>query len=437
MDFETNVPIADYTASGYPGLSPEATFAPGLMRFASVDAMVKSLRPSQPVMCMHPEKLHEAARLFVENFPGHSLYAIKANPDPYVLRHLHAAGINHFDVASLGEVKLVRDMFPHAHLAFMNPVKSREAIRAAYFEYHVRDFVIDTFEEMHKILEETNNAQDLLIVVRLGMPKGSAACQLTGKFGCTPDVAVELLRAADKAAHRVGLSFHVGSQTLDPQSYADAIRKGGEVVKRSGVKLDVFDIGGGFPIPGLGMEIPPLTAFFDVIRSEIAKLKLPKGCEVWAEPGRALSGTCSTLVVRVELRKNDLLYINDGSFGNMFEVCSMNWQNDVTLMRPLRQGAGKTGRKAPSKAIASFRFYGPTCDSVDYMPGPFALPEDACEGDYIAMQGMGSYMAASQSRFNGFYSDLQVEIAADAPSPGRLMNRRRTPRSSAHLKLVE
>jgi ornithine decarboxylase len=432
MDYENNVPIAEaFANAGFPALNtPDVSYTPAMMRFVSVEAMVKSLRPAQSIMCMHPEKLHQAARLFVENFPGHSLYAIKANPDPYVLRKLHEAGINHFDVASLGEVKLVREMFPQAHLAFMNPVKSREAIRAAYFDYHVRDFVIDTFEEMHKILEETNNAQDLLIVVRIGMPKGSAACELTAKFGCTPDVAIELLKAADKAVHRVGLSFHVGSQTLDPQSYADAIRKGGEVMRHSGIKLDVFDIGGGFPIAGLGMEIPPLTAFFDVIRTEIAKLKLPKGCEVWAEPGRALSGNCSTLVVRVELRKNDLLYINDGSFGNMFEVCSMGWKNNAVLMRPARKG-----RKASSKTTSPFRFYGPTCDSVDYMAGPFTLPEDTCEGDWIALSGMGSYMAASVSRFNGFHSDLQVEIAADAP----LLNRRRVSRSGSapHLKLVE
>lgn len=400
----------------------------GMPRYASVEDMVKTLRPAQSVQCMHPENLARAARAFIEHFPGHSLYAIKSNPDPYVLQHLHAAGIRHFDVASLGEVKLVRGLFPDAHLAFMNPVKSREAIRAAYFDYGVRDFVIDTFEELHKILEETRVAADLTIVVRLAMPKGSAACQLTAKFGCTPEVGVSLLRDADKVANKVGVSFHVGSQTLDPSSYVDAIRKAGEVVKQSGVQLDVFDIGGGFPVSYMGMEIRPLTDYFDVIRDEIARLKLPKGCQVWAEPGRALSGTCSTLVVRVELRKGDVLYINDGSFGNMFEVCSMGWKNTVHLIRP-----GRRGRKAPSKATALFRFYGPTCDSVDYMAGPFTLPDDVCEGDWIAIQGMGAYMAASQSHFNGFYSDFQVEIAGDAV----MAQKRRGTRSASHLKLVK
>ncbi len=406
--------------------SSEAGF--GLPRFATVEEMVKNLRPAQPVHCMHPENLARAAQTFVDHFPGPTLYAVKSNPDPYVLRHLHAAGIRHFDVASLGEVKLVRGLFPDAHLAFMNPVKSREAIRAAYFDYGVRDFVIDTFEELHKILEETKVAADLGIVVRLAMPKGSAACELTGKFGCLPDVAVSLLRDADKVAHRVGLSFHVGSQTLDPSSYAAAIQKAGEVIRAAGVAMDIFDIGGGFPIPYLGMNTAPLTDYFEIIRQEVAKLELPKSCQIWSEPGRALSGTGATLVVRVELRKGDVLHINDGSYGSMFEVCSMNWKNTVHLIRP-----GRKSRVASGKNVTPFRFYGPTCDSVDYMAGPFLLPADVCEGDWIAVQGMGAYMAASQSNFNGFYSDVQVEIAPPANAPAK----RRTSRASAHLKLVK
>ncbi len=426
MDYNEGMPMAGAVATTESSLSESFE---GLSRFASVEDMVKILRPSQPVHCMHPEALTEQASLFLDHFPGHTLYAIKANPDVYVLQRLYNAGIRHFDVASLGEVKLVRDLFPDAHLAFMNPVKSREAIRKAYFDYGVRDFVIDTFEELHKILEETKVAADLGIVVRLGMPKGSAACQLTGKFGCLPEVAVSLLRDADKVAHRTGLSFHVGSQTLDPNSYAVAIQKAGEVIREAAVEIDIFDIGGGFPIKYLGMDIPPLTDYFEVIKQETAKLKLPKTCELWAEPGRALSGTCETLVVRVELRKGDVLYINDGSFGNMFEVCSMNWKNTVQLIRPPRKG-----RKAASKPMSSFSFYGPTCDSVDYMAGPFMLPEDICEGDWIAVRGMGSYMAASKSHFNGFHEDFQVEITSETAAAAPI--KRRSARAS-HLKLVK
>ena len=423
----------DYTEAGAYSVETSAnteTFGSGLMRFTSIDDMVKTLRPDQSVQCFLPENLTRAARTFVDHFPGASLYAVKSNPDPYVLQHLHAAGIRHFDVASLNEIKLVRGLFPDAHLAFMHPIKSREAIRTAYFDYGVRDFVIDTFEEMHKILEETRVAADLTIIVRIAMPKGSAACPLAGKFGCTPDVGTTLLSDAAKVASKVGLSFHVGSQTLDPESYANAIRRAGEIVAASGVELDVLDIGGGFPIPDLGMEVLPLTSYFDVIKAEIAKLNLPKTCAIWSEPGRALSGTGAALVVRVELRKGDVLYINDGSYGNMFEIASMGWKNTAQLIRPARKG-----RKAASKVNAPFRFYGPTCDSVDYMAGPFALPDDICEGDWIVLHGMGSYMAASRSNFNGFSSDMQVEITPSQPAP-TAAPRRRT-RSTANLKLVK
>ena len=367
--------------------------------------MVKSMRPTQSVLCLHPEKLRAAARSFITHFPGRSLYAVKSNPDPYVLTKLWNAGIHHFDVASMGEIELINGLFPEAHMAFMNPVKSREAIATAYRKYGICDFVVDTQTEIDKIVAATHHAPDLRIVVRIAMPKGSAACQLTGKFGCTPDQGVDLLRSAAKVASAVGLSFHVGSQTLDPQSYADAIRQGGDILRRAGVAPAIFDVGGGFPISGLGMEVPPLQTFFDVIRAEIAALNLPESCEIWSEPGRALSGESATLVVRVELRKGDLLYINDGSYGNMFEVSSMGWRNNATLHRLSTRGNAEV-----SKETAPFRFYGQTCDSVDYMAGPFILPQDVCEGDWIALDGMGAYMAASQTRFNGFYSDNKVEI---------------------------
>jgi ornithine decarboxylase len=406
------------------------------MRFSNLEEVLKTLHPDQSVQCMHPDQLVLAARTFVDHFPGHALYAVKSNPSPYVLQHLYAAGIRHFDVASLSEIKLVRGLFPMAHLAFMHPIKSREAIRTAYFEYGVRDFVIDTFEEMHKILQETKVATDLGIIVRINMPKGSAACPLVGKFGCTPEVAVSLLQDARKVSSRVGISFHVGSQSTDPESYAIAIRKAGEVMRQADIELDVLDVGGGFPIPYLGTKAPALTTYFDVIRDEIVALNLPESCEIWAEPGRALSGLGSTLLVKVELRKpavegqtgGDALYINDGSYGNMFEVACMKWSNTVHLVRPARRG-----RKAASKTLAPFRFFGPTCDSVDYMPGPFMLPEDVCEGDWIAIQGMGAYTAASQSNFNGFCSDLQVEIVSDSTTSST----KRRSRSSSNLTLVK
>lgn len=381
-----------------------------LARYASLEDMVRAERPCQPVYCLHPEKLTEAADAFLKHFPGRSLYAVKTNPDPNVLRGLYAAGIRGFDVASLGEMKLVHGLFPDAFMAYMHPVKSRESIRAAYFDYGVRAFAIDTFEEMHKILEETKAAVDLTIIVRLAMPKGSASLDLTGKFGAAPDYAVSLLRDADKVAHAVGVSFHVGSQTHDPQSFANAIRMAGKIVADAGVTLDIFDVGGGFPAFYPNEEIPALTTFFDVVRTETAALKLPKACQIWGEPGRAMVASAETLVVRVELRKDNALYINDGSYGSLFDACHMKWLYPVGLIRQ-----NVKGRKS-AKPLAPYVFFGPTCDSIDMMPGPFMLPVDVCEGDWIVISQMGAYGRSMQTRFNGFYSDHQVVIDPTAPA---------------------
>ena len=376
--------------------------AKNLPRYADIDSAVAALKPAEPLLCFHPDVIAQSATQFLKNFPGQSYYAVKSNPDPYVLTQLYASGIRHFDVASLGEVKQIRSLFNDANLAFMHPVKGREAIRAAYFDYGVRVFVLDSLAELRKIQDETRHADDLTLVVRLAMPKGSAACSLAGKFGIALDPGVDLLRETAKSAAKIGISFHVGSQTLDPQSYADAIRKAGDVARKSGVTLDVLDIGGGFPVAGLGMEIPPLTAFFDLIKQTLAEQNLPPTCAIWCEPGRALSGGSTTLITRVELRKDDVLYLNDGSFGNMFEVCSMQWRNDARRIRP--EGETAQGEAKP------FRFFGPTCDSVDYMPGPFTLPDDIAEGDWIALSGMGAYGSTSRSTFNGFDVDLKIEI---------------------------
>jgi ornithine decarboxylase len=381
-----------------------------LDRYASIEAMIKLLRPSQPIRCMHPARLQESARVFVENFPGQTFYAVKVNPEPYVLSHIYAAGVRHFDVASLYEVKLVRGMFPDAHLAFMHPIKSREAIRSAYFDYGVRDFSVDTFEELHKILEETlvnkdSMASDLSIHVRLAMPKGSAAHDLSRKFGAEPEAATQLLRDASQVAAKVGLCFHVGSQCMDPKSYSDALERAGEVIKASGVQLDVLDIGGGFPVAYPDMVPPPMAEYFAAISAGVKKLKLPKSCQIWGEPGRAVVTPAETLIVRVDLRKGEYLYINDGGFGSLYDGAIHGLRWPVSMIRPRRRAERK---------LMAFEFYGPTCDSYDHMKGPFMLPEDIREGDWIAVGQAGAYCASMRTNFNGFYSDQMVEIREPA-----------------------
>jgi len=385
----------------------------GLLRFSNVDAAVAVMRPSEPMYCLFPHELAKNAALFLTHFPGTTHYAVKVNPDPYVLTRLWAAGIHHFDVASLDEVKLVHGMFPDAVMAFMHPVKTRKAICESYFSHGVRTFVLDSHEELAKIMEETKGARDLTLIVRLAMPEGSAYHPMSGKFGASMELAVELMRAVKKKAAKTGVTFHVGSQTLDPGSFANAIRKAGELTKLSGVIPDILDGGGGFPVTGLGMQIPSLTDFFDVIREEIAALQLP-GLEVWSEPGAALAQTSATLVIQVLLRKGDLLYINDGGYGNLSDLCWNKRRNDMRLVR--QEGKG-------SSELKPFKMYGATCDTPDFLPGPFMLPDDVKEGDFIAVSSLGAYAQTFRTNYNSFFSIINVEIRK--PDTAKLLQLRR------------
>ncbi len=387
--------------SGTIHLGSESTI--NIANFSCIDSAIKSIRPQLPLYCLHPAALANSASAFLAGFPGMTLYAVKSNPDPYVLTKLHSSGIRGFDVASLSEIQLIHRMFPSAFMAFMNPVKSREAIRSAYFDFAIRAFALDCFEELEKIKQETNYASDLTLLVRLEMPKGSALHPLSSKFGAALDVAPALLSATQENSQKVGLAFHVGSQTQDPASYAKAIQLCGKVIAESGVRLDILDVGGGFPIRGLGENIPPLEDFFSVIKREIQCLNLQDTSQVWGEPGLALSGESTILVLRVDLRKGDALYLNDGGYGALFDLCWFKRKNNVSLIRA----------KAPQAfevRVKPFQFFGPTCDSVDHIEGPFMLPEDTREGDWIALHDMGSYAFAMQTGFNGFYSNQKVAI---------------------------
>lgn len=405
---------AAHSAKIQEGLGPRETLARlvparasdnlNLPRFFSVEEAVRALRPAEPLYCMHPDLIDRNAGLFLRHFPGRTFYAVKGNPDPYLLRRLYAAGVRSFDVASIAEIKLLRGLFADATLAFMHPVKGREAIREAYFHQGVRIFVCDTMDEMRKIREETDDARDLTLFVRLAMPKGSATVSMSDKFGASVEDSTLLLQEAKKTAARVGLSFHVGHQTIDPHSYEKALERVRAVLDRVGFDLDILDVGGGFPSAGLGDDVPPLLTFFDTVRQGLSRLRLPRGCEVWGEPGRSINADASTLIVRVELRKGDALYINDGSYGSLFDMCWMGMKNDVRLI-------SADARKAASGApLRAFHLYGPTCATEDHIKGPFMLPADIAEGDWIAFDRMGGYAYVMQTGFNGFRTDSKVEI---------------------------
>lgn len=362
--------------------------------------------------CLRPATLAAAARDFVAAFPGDVLYAVKCNPEPAVLRALWAGGVRHFDCASAGEVALVRQMFADATIHFMHPVKARGAIREAWARHGVRDFVLDSADELAKLRAEiaaTGVAGAPGLIVRLALPKGDAVLDLSGKFGASADDAAALLRAARPHAARLGISFHVGSQCLDPLAWRRALRLAGEAIRASGVAVDIVDVGGGFPVAYPDAEPPALGAFIAEIEDGFEQLGLPATARLWAEPGRALAAGGGSVVLQVQGRRGDALYVNDGVFGALADAGALGFRYPARLIRP--------GGAAPSDAWRAFSFFGPTCDSADAMRGPFWLPGDVAEGDWIEVGQLGAYGTCLRTGFNGFDRARIVEVSDD-PLPG-------------------
>ena len=362
-----------------------------------IDDVVATLRPSEPLHCLHQARIIAAAENFVGGFAGDVLYAVKCNPEPVVLQALWEGGVRHFDCASLAEVALVARVLPSAKIHFMHPVKSRAAIANAYAQYGVRDFVLDSTSEFSKILDETQGATDLGLVVRLALPAGTARYDLSGKFGAWPDEAIALLRAARPHAAKLGVSFHVGSQCLDPLAWRGAIELAGRVIRAAGVPVELLDVGGGFPVAYPDMAPPPLGAFFAEIEASIEALAMP-GLAIWAEPGRALVASGTSVVVQVQMRRGDALFINDGVYGSLSDAGGPGFRFPARLLR------------ATPSPVRGFSFFGPTCDSADAMRGPFLLPDDATEGDWVEIGQLGAYGACLSTEFNGFKGARQVEV---------------------------
>ena len=361
-------------------------------------------RPVEPVTLVRPHAASRAARYFVEKFPGRSLYAVKANPSPDLLQVLWDSGITHYDVASIAEVRLVARTLPDATLCFMHPVKAEEAIAEAYFTHGCRTFSLDSLDELEKIMRATRNASDLTLCVRMRVSSEHSKLSLASKFGVAAHEAKALLFAARQAADALGICFHVGSQAMTPQAYAEAMERVRAAIVEAAVTVDVVDVGGGFPSTYPGMEPPPLDAYFATIHRAFESLPISYSAELWAEPGRALCAEYSSLIVRVERRRGDELYINDGAYGALFDAAHIGWRFPVRL---LREPESET-RDMP------FSFYGPTCDDLDHMAGPFDLPADVQAGDYIEIGMLGAYGSAMRTGFNGFGS-AETVVVDDEP----------------------
>ena len=375
-----------------------------MQKFKSVDELVNQLKPTEPVYCIRRNSIRLASRFFQNKFPGKILYAVKTNPHPVVLQTLLDSGIKHYDVASIKEIETIKNFNPEVECSYMHTVKSREDIKEAYFKYNIKTFALDTKDELIKIIESTNHAKDLRLFVRVSVSNEHAEIDLSKKFGAITSEAAGLLRLGKQYAYKLGLSFHVGSQCMHPISYAKGISEIGNIIKRTKIVPDIINVGGGFPTIYPDLVPQPMQSYFDEINKGLKNLKLQKLPEIICEPGRSLVAESGSTIVRVNLRKKQKLYINDGTYGTLFDAGTPN------IVYPSR--VIKNGRVI-SKKLTSFDFYGPTCDSMDYMKGPFILPNNIKENDYIELGQLGAYGLTFRTQFNGFYSDQIFEVEDD------------------------
>lgn len=376
------------------------------MKLQTIASVVNN-RPSLPVFVFRPKIMKCAINYFRSRFRGRILYAVKTNPEKQVINLLQLQGVKAFDVASYEEIRMITDLVPDAELYFMHPVKSSFAIREAYFNFGVRHFSLDSLDELKKILRHTENAKDLCLHLRLAIPNTFAEFNLSSKFGINLDEAPQLLKKIRKVSYKLGITFHVGSQCMHPDAYRIAIQLANKLINQSNTKIEYFDVGGGFPSIYPGMTPPPLDIYFDVIHKEFEGIanQFPQ-IELLCEPGRCLVAESTSVIVRVESRKKNRLYINDGTYGSLFDAGIPHFIFPVRLIHA-------ANRK--NKELIPFSFYGPTCDSLDYMEGPFYLPSDVKEGNYIEIGQVGAYGRALSTGFNGFKQEEGVITVSDKP----------------------
>ena len=370
-------------------------------KFKTVEKLVNQLRPDEPIYCIRKTSIQVASKFFQNNFPGKVLYAVKTNPHPLVIKTIIDSGIKNFDVASINEIKAIREIDKSVKCSYMHTVKSRESIKEAYFNYGVKTFSLDSKDELIKIIESTGQAKDLELFVRVAVSNEHAEIDLSKKFGALTSEATGLLRLTKQYAKKIGLSFHVGSQCMHPISYSKGIKEIGNIIKRTKIIPDYINVGGGFPTIYPDLIPQSIESYFNEIQDALKNLKLENLPEIICEPGRAIVAESGSTIVRVNLRKKQKLYINDGTYGTLFDAGVPNIVYPSILI---------TNGRIISKKLTSFDFYGPTCDSMDYMKGPFILPNNIKEKDYIELGQLGAYGLTFRTDFNGLYSNNIFEL---------------------------
>ena len=372
-----------------------------MRKFKSVNELVNTLKPDYPVYCIRPNEIKKSVNFFRENFPGKILYAVKTNPHEKIIKQIISSGIKNFDVASLKEIKLIKKINSEVKLHFMHTIKSKESITSAYHNYGVRSFALDNKDELRKILEATNQAKDLQLFVRIAISNEHAEIDLSRKFGALPTEALGLVRLCKEHSKKIGISFHVGSQCMEKISYSVGIQEIENIIKKTKIVPDTINIGGGFPSIYPDLKPEPLIKYMEEIKKGFSNLKLNKLPEIICEPGRAIVAESGSTIVKVILRKKQNLYINDGTYGSLFDAGVPNF---IFPSKMISNG------RIHSKKMTPFSFFGPTCDSLDYMKGPFLLPNNIKEGDYIELGQLGAYSLTFRTNFNGFYSNEIFEV---------------------------
>jgi ornithine decarboxylase len=374
-----------------------------------------ALRPDRPVYGFRPDVLTADAREFMSGFRGTTAYAVKTNDEPLILKTLADAGVQAFDVASPAEFAAARTAAPNAALYYMHPVKAQSDIRLALETYGIKSLALDHEDEVAKILRIVRaldlDPGDITLFVRLAT-KGHAAYELSKKFGAAPTHAVELVERINRIGFKPGLTFHVGSQIEDLDTYERALATAAWVRSRTEAEITALDIGGGFPaLYGNDLKRkaskpkPPIGALLGEIRDEIEEWGLDD-LPLIAEPGRVIVARSLSVIVRVLLKKGQRVYINDGIWSSLSDA----WTGKITLPARLIPDPARKAKRGKSEKLAPFRVMGATCDSVDILSRPFWLPENVDTGDWIEIGHIGAYSLSLRTRFNGFYPDTFVEI---------------------------
>ena len=350
-------------------------------------------QPENPVLFFAPTMVQAAARRFIDGFPGMVTYAVKSNPTEEVIENFAAAGVRGYDCASPFEIDLIRRLAPDAAIHYNNPVRARHEIAHAVAR-EVKSYSVDSKSELAKLIEMVP-VEGTEISVRFKLPVAGAAYNFGAKFGATAELASELLKTVADAGFIPSLTFHPGTQCTDPAAWETYILTAADIAREAGVTIARLNVGGGFPNHRLNGLMPALEETFALIdRVSLQAFGADRPLLI-CEPGRALCGDAFTLAARVKAVRDDThVFLNDGVYGALTELPLIGMIDRIEVLSPA--GDKREGEMVPRIV------FGPTCDSVDRLPGDVPLPGDIAEGDFVVIHGMGAYSTVTNTRFNGF-----------------------------------